>query len=233
MLAKVLPGGTKAAQAIQWPTAESYSSVLVASAAPQAPSGEQLYLAELNQARQDIGVLRAEVERAREEADRRAQEAFAAGGREGEAATRQALEPKVEAEVAKLRQMIRDALSVGPKLRHQAEEDLVRLAVAVARRILHREITVDADAMVGLVKAAFARLDQREVHQIRTDPDSVALVQKVLEGAAAPRSIKVTADQSLRRGSLIIETTRGQLDASIETQLQEIQRGFTDIVTHT
>jgi flagellar assembly protein FliH len=232
MLAKVLRG-TLAAQAIQWPTAENYSPASAASMMPSAPGGEQQYLAELNQARQDVAVLRAELEHAREEADRRAQEAFAAGRCEGEAATRQALEPQVDAEVARLRQMIRDALSVAPRLRHQAEEDLVRLAVAVARRILHREVTVDADAMVGLVKAAFARLDQREVHQIRTDPDGLALVQKVLEGMGAPGSVKVTTDQSLRHGSLIIETTRGQLDASIETQLQEIQRGFTDIVTHT
>ena len=33
---------------------------------------------------------------------------------------------------------------------------MVRLAVAIARRVLHREITVDSDAMLGLVKAAFA-----------------------------------------------------------------------------
>jgi flagellar assembly protein FliH len=44
------------------------------------------------------------------------------------------------------------------------------------------------------------------------------------------RNIELVPDASLERGAAIFETTRGNLDASIETQLREIERGFTDLV---
>ena len=39
---------------------------------------------------------------------------------------------------------------------------------------------------------------------------------------------EVLTDPSCDPGSVIFETERGNLDASIETQLQEIERGLTD-----
>ena len=42
---------------------------------------------------------------------------------------------------------------------------------------------------------------------------------------------EVVAEPRLERGAAIFETTRGSLDASIETQLDEIQRGLIDRIT--
>jgi flagellar assembly protein FliH len=187
---------------------------------------------EVPQLRAEVASLRAELEAVRADAHQRIQEAQTAGRREGDAAARTSLEPQLQSEINKLRDMMRDVLTAGTKLRRQTEEDLVRLAVAVARRILHREVTVDADALIGLVKAAFDRLDQREIMQVRTSAESLDLVKKIVETIGVPKTAKVVADPSLKRGSLIIETTRGELDASVEAQLMEIQRGFTDIVQH-
>jgi flagellar biosynthesis/type III secretory pathway protein FliH len=38
----------------------------------------------------------------------------------------------------------------------------------------------------------------------------------------------VVADSGLERGGVVFETPRGNLDASLETQLLEIQRGLSD-----
>jgi flagellar assembly protein FliH len=45
-----------------------------------------------------------------------------------------------------------------------------------------------------------------------------------------PERIEVIADKKLERGALLIETERGELDASVETQLEEIERGFADLI---
>ena len=42
---------------------------------------------------------------------------------------------------------------------HEAEQDVVKLAIAIARRVLHRELTVDPDAILGLVKAALQKIE--------------------------------------------------------------------------
>lgn len=228
MLAKLIPSNAaKPFAAVEWPSAapsDEDADVLLADSGAQLRDAVQL--------RSQIASLQSELTAARRETERRVAEALSAGRQDANESTRKLLEQQVESELSKLRQMIRDLSVSGSKLRRQAEEDLVRLSIAIARRILHRELTIDPDALIGLVKAAFDRLDQREIQQLRTDPASITMVRKLVEGLDLARTVKVIADPSLRAGSLLIETTRGELDASIETQLNEIQRGFIDIVHH-
>lgn len=225
MLAKVLRGGAEKAKGIEWPSVDVAKSLN--EGGPSNAAGSKP-----NAANDDLAALKAELESARADAGQRVQEAFAAGKREGDALARQAVDERLESELGKLRGVLQELNLAGPKLRKQTEEELVRLSIAIARRILHRELTVDPGALQGLVKAAFDRLDRREIKEIRTDADSVTSVKKIVEGLGAPGSVKVVADATLRPGSLVIEVPRGQLDASIETQLVEIERGFVDIVRH-
>jgi flagellar assembly protein FliH len=54
------------------------------------------------------------------------------------------------------------------------------------------------------------------------------MVRKHFEQLGRQERIEVLADSRLEPGAVIFETARGNLDASIETQLQEIQRGLSD-----
>ena len=228
MLAKVVPGSRiNTVNNIQWPSANHSGDRGDAQTAETFSSS-----GEVSELEAQVASLKAELQRVSGDAERRIQEALTQGRQEGSEEARQALGNQLESELAKIRQMMQELSATGPRIRHQAEEDLVRLAVAIARRILHREITVDIDAMTGLVKAAFAKLETREIQQVRTDPDNFELVQRVIHGTGAPKSIKILPDPTLRAGSLIVDTVRGHLDASVETQLEEIQRGFIDIVSH-
>jgi flagellar assembly protein FliH len=110
------------------------------------------------------------------------------------------------------------------------EEDLVHLAIAVARRILHRELQVDPEALTGIVKAVVERVEAREVHRLLVAPFDLPFIQKRLAELGLPSRVELSADSSLVRGSVVLETARGRIDASVETQLSEIERGFADLV---
>ncbi len=112
-------------------------------------------------------------------------------------------------------------------IRAEAERDLVALSLAIARRILRREVSVDPDAVHGLVRAALEKLQARDVTRIRVCPDHEDAVRRSLVAAHAG-AVDLTADPALAPGDIVIETTRGNLDASIDTQLSEIERGFAD-----
>jgi flagellar biosynthesis/type III secretory pathway protein FliH len=43
-----------------------------------------------------------------------------------------------------------------------------------------------------------------------------------------PDHVEVIPDRTLERGSIIIDTKRGHIDASVQTQLAEIETGFAD-----
>jgi flagellar assembly protein FliH len=114
------------------------------------------------------------------------------------------------------------------KVRNEAEHELVKLALAIARRIMHRELSTDPDSIEGIVHAALQKLQQREVSRVRVYPAALEAVRMALDRIGTRSAIEVSADAGLESGAIIFELSVGELDASIETQLQEIQRGFAD-----
>jgi flagellar assembly protein FliH len=158
------------------------------------------------------------------------EEAFQKGLRQGEADGRKQAQAQVDAELQRLGRTVTEMAGLRRAIRREAEEELVRLALAIARRILHRELTVDPESLSGLVKAALGKIEMRDTYRVRTHPDHVSVVTRCLAQMGAPQKIEVLADSSLEKGSAIFETGRGSLDASVETQLAEIQRGLVDLL---
>jgi len=152
------------------------------------------------------------------------------GFEEGQAAAKQSAAAQLEAMQMKLARSIEELSGSRLRYRREAEQDVVALALAVARRILHRELTVAPEVLLGLVKAALDKMEAREVHQVRISPADAPLVCQFFEQMGLPQRIEVIPDASLGRGGVLVESSRGLLDASVDTQLAEIERGFADLV---
>jgi flagellar assembly protein FliH len=165
-----------------------------------------------------------EDEAAAAQAEGQAQEAYQRGYSEGETAARAALQPVLD----RLAHSIDVLAGMRGRARREAEGDLLKLSIAIARRILYRELSVDPDAVSGLIKAALEKIQQQEIHRVRVHPDMEPAVKRALESHAAGRSVQVTPDRGRLPGDVVFETQRGSLDASVETQLQEIGRGLAD-----
>ena len=162
--------------------------------------------------------------------ERRIEEAHRRGFVEGEARGRQTASQQVQAAVERLARSAAEFLALRPQARREAEEDVVQLALAVARRVLRRELTVDPGAILGLVKAAMEKLDARDLRKIRAHPETAALLGKYLQDAGLPERVEIVPDGALEKGAAILETGRGSLDASVDTQVAEIERGFADLM---
>ncbi len=164
------------------------------------------------------------------EVEKRVAAARQQGFEEGQAAGRQSLAGPLEAMQLKLARSIEELTGSRLRYRREAEQDVVALALAVARRILHRELTVSPEALLGLVKAALDKMEAREVHQVRVSRQDSAMVRQFFEQMGLPQRVEVIADAGLMPGGVTIESGRGSLDASVDTQLAEIERGFADLV---
>jgi len=155
------------------------------------------------------------------------------GFSEGQAAGRQEMTAQIESMANTLALTIEELTGLRQRFRHEAEEDIVALALATARRILHRELTVEPEALLGVVKAALEKIELREVHRVRVSRQDAPLVEQCLEKMGLPHRVEIVADPNLQRGAAILESSRGTLDASLETQLSEIERGFADLMRRT
>jgi flagellar assembly protein FliH len=165
-----------------------------------------------------------------QEAEARTRAAYNQGLAAGEAAALQRMQQKLDPVLNGLNAMIAELASTRKRVRAEAEDDAVKLAIAIARRVLYRELSTDPEAILGLVKAAFSKLNARETHRLRVSPSDAAAIQEHRAKLQLPPALEVASDGSLTPGSAIFETTRGELDASVDTQLSEIDRGLTDVM---
>lgn len=209
-------------QAFAWPqlgprAQEAERQILAPAPEPPGPHPEQPQAGCEQERAQWETRLQAEVETAR-------REAFQRGVEEG----RRQAAAQLEGEFARLARAVEEAAGFKARLRAQAERELVELALAIARRILRRELHVDAEAVLGLAKAALEKASLREVAAVRLHPAHAAPVRAHLARIGAPESIEVQEDPSLEPGAVIVETGRGMIDASLDSQLDEIGRGLAD-----
>jgi flagellar assembly protein FliH len=155
-------------------------------------------------------------------------EAHVAGMREGEEAGRKRASAELQPVLERLARSMQDLANMRARLRREAEADVVQLALAIARRVLLRELSVDPDALHGLVLAALEKLQGQEISRARVHPAHVALVASCLKKVVSGSTVEVVADPSREPGAVIFETSRGNLDASVDAQLHEIERGLAD-----
>ena len=162
------------------------------------------------------------------ECQRREQAARAAALAEGEAAGRSRAAAELQPVLQRLARSIEEIGHLRARLRREAEAEMLQLSLAIARRVLRREMAVDPDAMHGLVLGALEKLQAREICRVRVHPSHAAQLSAWLLPLAGAGPIDIIADASREPGDVIFETERGNLDASVDSQLQEIERGLTD-----
>ena len=158
----------------------------------------------------------------------RLRDAQAQARREGEAAGRAQGAAEVRPVIDRLARAIEEIAGLRARLRREAEADTIQLALAIARRVLHRQLAIDPEALHGLVLAALEKLEGQEVARVRVHPAQAHMVQASLEQCGGGAHVEILADPSREPGTVIFETSRGNLDGSIDTQMQEIARGLAD-----
>jgi flagellar assembly protein FliH len=165
---------------------------------------------------------------AEHEASRKLDQARREAYAEGLATGRQQSEELFRPAVQGLGETLISLARLRESIREETIQDLVHLAVSIAARVIHREVAVDPDALAGLIQAAFSKLQSREINRVRMHPTLEGLVRKLLEQAGAPKNLVLVPDPSLKPAEVFFETSQGILDASVETQLREIERGLID-----
>jgi flagellar assembly protein FliH len=153
-------------------------------------------------------------------------EAFASGYAAGERAGLEAGNKRAEAMLRRLAQTLDELRSLRGTMIRQTEQQMVQLALAIARRILHREMTVDQDLLVALARVALERLGDSGAATIRLNPeDHAQTVQRHGDHWAGSR-VRVIADPGVSRGGCLLESDFGLVDASVEAQFEQVARAF-------
>ena len=144
------------------------------------------------------------------------QEAWAEGHAEGVAAGRAQIEQRGQ----QLDQLLTVLAAPFQALDEGVEESLAQLAVALACRILRREISVDANEMLPIISEAVTHLpiNVREIVVHLNAADKEVLQDSL--PADSNRRWRLQADDSLARGDLRIVTPHAEIDGRLAVRLE-------------
>jgi flagellar assembly protein FliH len=148
----------------------------------------------------------------------------------GLVAARAKVTEEISAAVADLREKLAHTLSelepLYALIATRAERDLVKLALEIARKVVQREVSTDADIVLMLARVALERLHPRAVAKILLHPEDLEFVTARRHELSNTSALEFVADASIGRGGCIIQSEHGDIDARIEEQLASIERGF-------
>ncbi|TAN21356.1 MAG: hypothetical protein EPN33_12075 [Acidobacteria bacterium] len=173
---------------------------------------------------QPAGVSEAEV-------SAREQQARQQGRAEMEASLTAALERGIAGERETVAQVLLAFAEQRERYFLHLEREVVELALSIARRILHREAQMDPLFLAASARLALDRLSSGTRVELYVPPSQMPHWEALLvrEPLLAPAPT-LHADPALEPNGCRLETSTGSTDLGLDAQLQEIERGFADLL---
>jgi len=154
-----------------------------------------------------------------------------AGYAEGQAEARRGFEEDLAAERSRIADSLAQFASQRATYFRAVEKEVVQLALAIARKILHREAQIDPMLLMGIVRVALEHIGSAAPAVVRVHPQNADPWRKILAAqlpAAAMPEIK--EDSAQTPGICTIETGFGSTTIGVEPLLKEIEQGLLDLL---
>ena len=106
--------------------------------------------------------------------------------------------------------------------------DLMDLAFKIAEKIIGKQLEIDPDTIISIVKQAMQTVRQTKQLTIRVHPDDAkrlkANEEELQEALGRQRILDVVEDKKVQPGGCIIESEIGTVEAQLTTQLERLKK---------
>lgn len=137
---------------------------------------------------------------------------------------------RVAAEIEPMRATLAETIArvsaLEAEISAKIETELLEFALEIAKKIVGREVTIDREVALTLVKISLAKLHSRTFAKIYLNPQDSAFVEAHRERLNFQGSIELVEDSSISPGGCLVRTETGDIDARIESQFDEIAHGL-------
>jgi flagellar assembly protein FliH len=161
----------------------------------------------------------------------REKQAFEKGLAEGHAQARVEFEKTLAELRTQITGALRDFTAQREAYFERVEPEIVQLALAVARKILHREAQMDPLLLAGVVHVALDKLDAATQVRLRANPAEIRFWREYFSQPHGVRPApELVGDAALAHSECALETDLGNTTISLDTQVKEIEQGFADLL---
>jgi len=150
------------------------------------------------------------------------EEARRAGWEQGLSEGRQAARGELRLQADRLQHLIEQLAAPLAQAGQDVQDELVQLAMAIARQVVLRELSTQPEQIRDVVTQAIAALPSGNRHlRIHLHPEDAHLLAEHLD-AHEVASWKIIEDATLSRGGCLVDTGATRIDARLETRLNDI-----------
>jgi flagellar assembly protein FliH len=154
-----------------------------------------------------------------------------AARQEGEAKARAAFDQHLEQVRESVRVALGDFVRERKTYFELVEAEVVKLAMSIARKILHREAQVDPLLLAGIVRVALDGIKSKTKVVVRVHSgqamDCRSYFAQHMESGDVPEVIE---DSALEADHCTLQTELGTSELGLEVQLKEIEHGLMDLL---
>jgi len=150
--------------------------------------------------------------------------------REGEHRARIAFEKEAAQLRARVQQLAADFSRERDHYFERVENEVVRLSLGIARKILQRESQADPLLLTGLVRVALDQLDKTSRVELRVHPSAAHEWRDYFSRTQGLHAPDVVEDTTLEAGACLLVAEVGTTEISITRQLEDIEQGFLDLL---
>lgn len=120
-------------------------------------------------------------------------------------------------------------------LARNSRQDMLRLVMTIAEQVIRRELSVDPKVVLTVLDEALKASVQADQYRIRVNPADLERVTEqkplFLASMSGLKNLNIEGDDSISAGGCRIESDLGEVDATIESQLDSIQQALNQAVT--
>jgi flagellar assembly protein FliH len=178
------------------------------------------------------------LERAREQAAgmvavaREQAEAIAQGARDqgfevgyNEGITR--AESAVVERLAMAEQLVAQVSQAREEALASCERDLVELAFQIAEKVIRQRVAADPDATVGVLEHALRKAFVRDGLTVLCNPEDLERLsgasERLQSRVGSLTGLSLIGDRRISQGGVVVRTDAGDIDATIESQLERLR----------
>lgn len=113
----------------------------------------------------------------------------------------------------------------------KVSECILDVSVEIAKKIINKEIETDKTAVLSMIKGVVEEINKTENKiTLKVLPKDVELVRdkvpELFSESYFEAKISVVPDNNIKDGGVIVETSNGIIDATIETQISIIEKAL-------
>ncbi len=120
-------------------------------------------------------------------------------------------------------------------LAKNSSQDMLRLVMTIAEQIIRREVSADPQVVLTIIENALQSSVRSDQYRIRVNPEDLEHVTQqkplFLASISGLKNLSVEADPAISRGGCRVDSELGEVDATLETQLESIRQALNEAIT--